>query len=71
MIGGANERQVVELFANFQLVTSSSGEPSDSDIANRVVVIEEELEVEDESKYIPQRRYAYSREYKLAAINYF
>jgi hypothetical protein len=70
MIGGANERQVVELFANFQLVTSSSGEPSDSDIANRVVVIEE-LEVEDESKYIPQRRYAYSREYKLAAINYF
>ena len=35
-------------------------------------MIEEELEDEDDkSKYIPRRRYAYSREHKLAAIDYF
>lgn len=42
MVGEINERQVLELFANFQLATISSGEPGDDDVTNRVVVIEEE-----------------------------
>jgi hypothetical protein len=47
-------------------------EPGDEDIANGMVIINEDSESEaDEYKYIPKRRYAYSREHKLAAIDYF
>ena len=72
LVGSTNERQVISLFATFQLASSTLGEPGDNDnIVERVVIEEEELELEDESEYIPQHRYSYLREYKLAAIDYF
>jgi hypothetical protein len=71
LVGGQNERQVVELFATCRLAQGDTAELGDDDVANGVAVIEEELEDDDdESEYIP-RRYAYSREHKLAAIDYF
>jgi hypothetical protein len=58
----------VELFAAVRLTQSDSGEPGDINIANRGT----ELNPDDEDNdYFLSRRYAYSREYKLAAIDYF
>jgi hypothetical protein len=50
----------------------NEAELGDEDIANGMVVINEDSKLEaDEYEYIPKRRYAYLREHKLAAINYF
>jgi hypothetical protein len=68
LISGQNEKQVVELFATVRLVQSEDSELGDIDIANGRFVQEEDNE---ETDYVPSRRYAYSREQKLAAIDYF
>jgi hypothetical protein len=68
LVGGLNERQTVELFAAVRLTQNDGGEPGDIDITNGRV----ELDPDDEDNdYVPSRRYAYSREHKLAAIDYF
>ena len=68
LIGGLNERQTVELFAAVRLTQSDGGEPGDINITNGGT----ELNPDDEdNNYFPSRRYAYSREHKLAAIDYF
>jgi hypothetical protein len=60
---------VVELFAAIRLAQQEDSKPGDVDIANGKVILEE---TEDEDiEYIPTKRYAYSREQKLAAIDYF
>jgi hypothetical protein len=69
IVGGQNEKQVVELFATVRLAQSDDAEPGDIDIANGITIVEEDEE--DEFEYIPRQRYAYSREHKLAAIDYF
>jgi hypothetical protein len=72
LIGGQNEKQTIELFAAVRLSQYDEAEPGDEDIANGTVAIDEDSESEaDEYEYIPKRRYAYSREHKLAAIDYF
>jgi hypothetical protein len=72
LIGGQNEKQTIELFATVRLSQYDEAEPGDEDIANGTVAIDEDSESEaDEYEYIPKRRYAYSREHKLAAIDYF
>ena len=68
LIGGQNEKQVVELFAAVRLTQSGNGEPRDIDITNRRAVQEED---DEETDYVPSRRYTYSREQKLATIDYF
>jgi Tc5 transposase DNA-binding domain len=68
LIGGLNEKQVVELFATVRLTQAEDGEPGDVDIVNGRVVLDED---EEDNDYVPSRRYAYSREHKLAAIDYF
>jgi hypothetical protein len=69
LVGGLNEKQIVKLFATIRLTQHDDGEPGDADIANgRDISLEDE---EEELEYIPMRRYAYSREHKLAAIDYF
>ena len=68
LIGGPNEKQVVELFATVRLTQTEDGEPGDVDIANGRVILDED---EEDNDYVPSRRYAYSREHKLAAIDYF
>ena len=69
LVGGLNEKQVVKLFATVRLTQHDDGEPGDVDIANgRDISLEDE---EEELEYISMRRYAYSREHKLAAIDYF
>jgi hypothetical protein len=62
--------QVVELFATVRLTQTSDGEPGDMDIINGRFEEDEEQE-EDQYEYIPMKRYSYSREYKLATIDYF
>jgi hypothetical protein len=62
--------QVVELFATIRLAQTSDGEPGDMDITNGRFEEDEEQE-EDQYEYIPMKRYSYSREHKLAAIDYF
>lgn len=57
LVGGQNERQVVELFATVRLAQAEDGEPRDVDIANGTVLLNEDQE---ENDYIPSRRYAYS-----------
>jgi hypothetical protein len=70
LVGGLNKRQTVELFAAVRLTQNNSGEPGDIDIANGRVELDLDLDDED-NDYVPSRRYAYSREHKLAAIDYF
>ena len=60
---------MVELFAAVRLAQQEDGEPGDVDIINGRAILKE---TEDEDiEYIPTKRYAYSREQKLAAIDYF
>jgi hypothetical protein len=69
LVGGANEKQVVQLFALVRLSQEEDGEPGDLDIVNNIGV-DEDLDDLD-FKYLPTKRYSYSREHKLAAIDYF
>jgi hypothetical protein len=70
LIGGLNEKQVLELFAIVRLTQNEDGEPRDTDIANGTIPLDEDEE-EEEFEYLPMKRYAYSREHKLAMIDYF
>lgn len=70
LAGGQNEKQVIKLFATIQLAQTDDGEPRDMDITNGRFEEDEEQE-EDQYKYMPTKRYSYSREHKLAAIDYF
>ena len=68
MVGGQNERQVIETFANAQLQLDLA-EPGDEDIVQGV--INNDLD-NNEDDYIPvHKRHAYAWEHKLAAIDYF
>jgi hypothetical protein len=69
LIGGANEKQVVQLFASVRLSREEDGEPGDLDIINNTRVDNDLKDTEFE--YILTKRYSYSREHKLAAIDYF
>jgi len=69
IVGGQNEKQVVELFATVRLTQSDDAKLGDIDIANGITIMEEDEE--DEIDYILGRRYTYSQEHKLAAIDYF
>jgi hypothetical protein len=69
LIGGVNEKQVIELFTLVRLSQQEDGEPGDLDIVNNTGV-DNDLD-NSEFKYILTKRYSYSREYKLAAIDYF
>jgi hypothetical protein len=67
LVGGQNERQVIETFANARLQLNLT-EPGDEDIIQGVI---DDLD-DTEDDYIPvHKRYAYTREHKLAAIDYF
>jgi hypothetical protein len=69
LIGGENEQYIVKLFATIRLTQEDDREPRDIDIANDKEVSDDE---DDDFEYILSRkRYAYSREHKLAAIDYF
>ena len=69
IIKGANEKQVAQLFASVRLSQHEDGEPRDFDIMNNTGVADD---LEDpEFEYMPTKRYSYSREHKLAAIDYF
>jgi hypothetical protein len=69
LIGGLNEKQVAQLFATVRLEQNEDGEPGDLDLVNNTGV-DEDLDDPD-GDYIPTKRYSYSREHKLAAIEYF
>jgi hypothetical protein len=75
LINGQNEKQVLELFATVRLGQDDkgTGEPGDIDIANRRFpnLEEDEDDEDDEDDYTLTKRYQYSREHKLAAIDYF
>jgi hypothetical protein len=59
----------VKLFATICLTQEDDGEPGDIDIINDKEVLDDE---DDDFEYILSRkRYVYSREHKLAAIDYF
>src|SRR5271155_854134 len=73
LIGGENEQRVLRYFAEFRLSKTDGGELGDEETVNREIgesIGEEEVE-DEEDEYIPRRRYAYTREHKLAAIDYF
>jgi hypothetical protein len=60
---------VVELFTAVRLAQQEDSEPGDVNITNSRAILKE---TEDKDiKYIPTKQYAYSREQKLAAIDYF
>jgi len=69
LIGGIFEKQTIELFANARLA-ADQGERGDEDIAQGVIDKEEENNTDDE--FMPTyHQHKYSREHKLAAIDYF
>ena len=69
VIGGANEKQVAQLFASVRLSQEEDREPGDLDIVNNTGVDEDLDDLDFE--YLPTKRYSYSQEHKLAAIDYF
>jgi hypothetical protein len=69
VIGGTNEKQNIELFANARLRQVDNAEPGDEDIVKGVIE-EEELD-DDDGEYLPKHRYSYTREHKLATVDYF
>jgi hypothetical protein len=59
----------VKLFVTIRLTQEDDREPGDIDIANDKEVLDNE---DNDFEYILSRKqYAYSREHKLAAIDYF
>jgi hypothetical protein len=69
LISGENEKYIVKLFATIRLTQEDDGEPRDIDIVN-----DKELPKEDDEdfEYMPSgKRYVYSQEHKLTAIDYF
>jgi len=69
LIRGVNEKQVVQLFTLVRLSQEEDREPRDLNIVNNIGV-DEDLNNLD-FKYLPTKQYSYSREHKLAAIDYF
>jgi hypothetical protein len=69
LVKGANEKQVIQLFALVRLLQEEDREPGDLDIINNIGV-DEDLDNLD-FEYLPIKQYSYSREHKLAAIDYF
>jgi hypothetical protein len=69
LIRGLNEKQVTQLFAIVRLKQNEDKEPRDLNLVNNTGV-DEDLDNPD-SDYIPTKQYSYSREHKLAAIEYF
>jgi hypothetical protein len=69
LIGGENKQYIVKLFATIRLTQEDDREPRDIDIINNKEVSDNK---DDDFEYILSRKqYAYSREHKLAAIDYF
>lgn len=68
LVGGDNEKLVVAEFARFRL-SKDQPQAGDEAIANGVFPTEEEDS--DNEDFRPTKRYSYSREVKLAAIDYF
>jgi hypothetical protein len=69
IIRGANEKQVAQLFASVRLSQHEDREPRDFNIMNNIGVADDLEDLEFE--YMPTKRYSYSREHKLVAIDYF
>jgi hypothetical protein len=69
-VGGDNEKFVQELFVGVRIsqATKTNREPGDKDIIEGR--IPEDINNSD-TNYEPSKRYKYSREHKLATIEYF
>jgi len=69
LVGRTNKKQVLQLFITVRLAQNDNGEPGDIDLVNgsSIALGEDEEELE----YTVVQRYAYSREHKLATIDYF
>jgi hypothetical protein len=70
LVGGQSEKDVLELFASVRLAQEEDGKPGDVNIVNGRVIVNDDEQV-DEVDYTPSKRYSYSREHKLVAIDYF
>jgi hypothetical protein len=69
LVGGENKQYIMKLFATIRLTQEDNREPRDIDIINDKEVLDNE---DNNFEYILSgKRYAYSREHKLAAIDYF
>jgi hypothetical protein len=69
LVRGLNEKQVAQLFTTVRLEQNEDGEPRDLDLVNNTSVGEDLDDLDGD--YIPTKQYSYSREHKLAAIEYF
>lgn len=69
--GGINEQSVVGSFAAFRRGIDGIGEPGDEVDLDLDLEVEGSEKEEDEYEWIPKRRYNYTREHKLAAIEYY
>ena len=69
LINRENKQYIIKLFVIIRLTQKDDREPGDIDIINDKEVSDNK---DDDFEYILSRkRYAYSREHKLAAIDYF
>jgi hypothetical protein len=68
LVGGLNEKQVVETFTNARLQLDLV-EPRDKDIARGV--IDNDLDDIDGDYILVYKWHTYSQEHKLIAIDYF
>jgi hypothetical protein len=69
LISRENKQYIIKLFATIRLTQEDNREPRDINIINNKEVLDNK---DNDFEYIPNRKqYAYSREHKLATINYF
>jgi hypothetical protein len=69
LIGRENKQYIVKLFATIRLTQEDNREPRDINIINNKEVLDNK---DNDFEYIPSgKQYVYSREHKLAAIDYF
>jgi hypothetical protein len=69
LISGENKQYIIKLFATIRLTQEDNREPRDIDITNNKEVSNNK---NNDFEYILSgKQYAYSREHKLAAIDYF
>jgi hypothetical protein len=69
LVDRENKQYIVKLFATIRLTQEDNREPRDIDIANDKEVLDDK---DNDFEYILSgKQYAYSREHKLAAIDYF
>ena len=82
LVSGSNEARILRMFAEYRIRANGEGEPGDLELLRRPIVVDNQDDLNDidfdnnkddynTADYKPKHRYSYTREFKLAAIEYY